>query len=561
MDERNPGWGATGAPDDGWPRRGAEPERPDERAFGRYRVGELVAAGPWTGVYRARDTTTGYHLALKIATGHTGDPTGRAEFLAQAERARTFEPLTGIQLHDVGQVGEYAYVAYRTPVAASLVDVVSHGPVDPAAAFRLCESIATVLDAAHADGIVHGRLHPGNVLFESTDVFHGRVHVADFALPPADATHAHPYSAPEWRAGVPFDARADVYSLACVLFECLAGTPPLGPRWVDGEYEPWRGGEPPLRLRDVRGDISPALDELLARAMSIDPNDRPVGAVAFVREAEEAARVERAPIETVDGPASRSTRRVHPLAVAAAVTVVAAVGLGLVGARIFGGKAETAASTTTTVPPPRAAELAAAHLLTIVAPDDACAPAALRGVDELAAVACTPADGAVDSYTVAVFAAPADAQRAMARVPGASGNPADASAAPACTYPTELAHPEELAPTTTAAVPVEPVGPAEPSPSTAPPARVPVADHRAWTSDGLLAGRFFCAVPDPEGVRLHFLADAAQLWGYATRADGDAGALGRWWAERLRPRLEGAEAPPAPSGDAPAVTPSMSGDR
>jgi len=532
VDSHRPGGGDANAPLDGDARYGGATPTSEARAFGRYLIGDLVAAGAFTGVYRARDTQTGYHLTIKIATGLTGRPNARAEFLEHGARTQTFEPLSGLAVHDLGTVGDYAFIAYRTPVACSLADVLARGPMDPAAAFKVCESIASVLDAAHADGIVHGRIHPGNVLFESVDIFEGRVFVADFARPPSEPLGAHPFSAPEWRPGGSYDGRADVYSLACVLFECLTGTPPVGPRWVDGVFEAWRIGDPPVRLRELRSDANPALDRFLDRALAHDVARRPPHASAFVRDAWAAFQAEREVeaelVEPSEAPVPK--RKVPALAIVTALVVLGAIGLGLLGARMFSADTPSAV-TTTTAPPPAVEQLAASYLASLVPGDRCVTSIPERRLNGIAAVTCRPADAGVDEYELVAFGAEADLQSFIAeRVQHAAGtqlSPGRATDAPACALEA-MQVPTTTTPTpTTSEVPVT-VAPLRP-------------DYRYWAARDLNRGQFLCTPPDGGSVRLDYTGIDSLIGGYATRRDGDVQAVGAWWEQFMRPVLEHAQ--------------------
>src|SRR3984957_7202682 len=155
------------------------------------------------------------------------------------------------------------------------------GRVAPRRAVYLVGQVAQALDAAHADRLVHRDIKPSNILVTSSDF----VYVVDFgiarsmggrqtALTITGATIGtlH-YMAPERFAGQEVDGGADVYSLACVLYECLTGAPPFSGKDLPALiYAQLYSGPPPASSL-VEG-ITPALDAVIARGMATDPPDR-----------------------------------------------------------------------------------------------------------------------------------------------------------------------------------------------------------------------------------------------------------------------------------------------
>ena len=153
------------------------------------------------------------------------------------------------------------------------------GPLEPARAIELVGQVGEALDAAHAHGLVHRDVKPANVLVTEEG---GEEHcyLADFGLArTADleagaGTGAHlsgtvDYTAPEQIAAEPADQRADVYSLGCVLYECLAGEPPFKrPRAVATLFA--HASEPPPSLHEKRPELPEAIDPVIARALAKD---------------------------------------------------------------------------------------------------------------------------------------------------------------------------------------------------------------------------------------------------------------------------------------------------
>ena len=202
------------------------------------------------------------------------------------------------------------------------------GALDPEQAVSLVDDVAAGLDVAHAAGLVHRDVKPANIL-----VADGRARLCDFGLAKHTASAESltgermlvgtvAYIAPEQIEGVGVDARSDVYSLGCVLYECLTGEPPYD---RDSELAVLYAhlNEPPPRPSERRPELPAALDDVVAAALAKAPPERPGSGGELARAAEAALRGE-AP--------RRRRRRRGPVALAAtgaiAAVVAAAVLLG-----------------------------------------------------------------------------------------------------------------------------------------------------------------------------------------------------------------------------------------
>ncbi|HEY0937431.1 MAG TPA: serine/threonine-protein kinase, partial [Trebonia sp.] len=157
----------------------------------------------------------------------------------------------------------------------------ANGPVEPQRAAYFVGQIAGALDAAHAANLVPRDINPSNILVTAGDF----VYVIDFGLAQATGsrqtaltvtgatTGTLNYLAPERFTGQDVDGRADVYSLACVLHECLTGEPPFGNRELPALIYAHRYSSPPGASSLVEG-IPPAVDDVIATGMAKDPGDR-----------------------------------------------------------------------------------------------------------------------------------------------------------------------------------------------------------------------------------------------------------------------------------------------
>jgi len=248
-------------------------------------------------VYKAYDTHRDRYVALKLLPeAFSGD----REYLKRFQReshvaARLTEPHV-IPIHDFGEIDGQLFIDMRLVEGADISALLdANGRIPPEQAVYLIGQVAQALDAAHADNLVHRDIKPSNILVTPTDF----VYVVDFgiarsvggrqtALTITGATIGtlH-YMAPERFIGHDVDGRADVYSLACVLHECLTGEPPFtGKDLAALMYAQLYYGPPPASSL-VEG-IPPALDAVIARGMAKQPEDRFPTAGAMAEAAREA---------------------------------------------------------------------------------------------------------------------------------------------------------------------------------------------------------------------------------------------------------------------------------
>ena len=267
------------------------------RTFGPYELLDLLGRGGMGDVYRALDNRHGRFVALKLLPDiYTDD----AEYLSRFRReqlvaARLREPHV-IPIHDFGEIDGRLYIDMRL-VDGEHVGLLleREGPLPPARAVHLIEQVAEALAAAHADGLVHRDIKPTNVLVTPSDF----VYVVDFgiarkigttstALTVSGATVGTlDYMAPERFTNLPVDARADVYSLACLLHECLTGTRPFRGDDLPALMHAHLYGTP-ARVSTLSAGVPPAMDGVVARGLAKNREDRfsdPLELAAAAREA------------------------------------------------------------------------------------------------------------------------------------------------------------------------------------------------------------------------------------------------------------------------------------
>ncbi|MGE0299441.1 PQQ-binding-like beta-propeller repeat protein [Pseudonocardia sp.] len=278
--------------------------------FGHYRLDALIGRGGMGEVFRAVDLRRNRVVALKRLPGQlASDDAYRQRFQREAALvARLNEPHI-IPIHDYGEIDGRLFLDMRLVEGGDLATELADGPLPVARAVHIVSQIADALDAAHAAGLVHRDVKPPNVLIVPAPGGDGRevVYLTDFGIarqldgPTLSQAGAVMgtlgYMAPERFTGDDWDARVDVYSLACVLFECLVGRKPFRASSVYAAMHAHLN-EPPPRPTAERSGLSEGLDAVVARGMAKDPADRYPTAGALAA----AARAQLAEPFTVPAP-------------------------------------------------------------------------------------------------------------------------------------------------------------------------------------------------------------------------------------------------------------------
>ncbi len=250
--------------------------------IGRYDIkGELGRGGMAT-VYRAYDPRFKREVALKILPREfLHSPTFKARFEREAQTIASLEHSAIVPVYDYGEENDQPYLVMRLMTGGSLADRLANGPLSLAETANIFSRLAPALDRAHALGIVHRDLKPGNILFDSD----GHPFISDFGL--AKLTQQSntqlsgtgvmgtpAYMSPEQARGdKQIDGRADLYAMGAILYHMLAGQTPYHSDTPIGlAFKHIM--EPPPRLLDIRPDLPPALDGVIAQAMAKDPAQR-----------------------------------------------------------------------------------------------------------------------------------------------------------------------------------------------------------------------------------------------------------------------------------------------
>lgn len=264
--------------------------------FGPYRLLRLLGRGGMGEVYEAEDTRKHRSVALKlIAPVLSGNPAFRTRMQREADAAgRLTEPHV-VPIHDYGEIDGQMFVEMRLIDGNDLgMELQRLGPLTPARAVAVIEQVAAALDAAHAGGITHRDIKPANILL-TRDNF---AYLVDFGIARAAADPGltqtgmalgtYNYMAPERFSGGEVDYRADIYSLACVLSECLSGQPPYRSETIERLIASHLM-EPAPRPSQLRpGQVPIGLDQVIARGMAKNPRERYSSAGDLARAAHDA---------------------------------------------------------------------------------------------------------------------------------------------------------------------------------------------------------------------------------------------------------------------------------
>jgi tetratricopeptide (TPR) repeat protein len=276
----------------------------------RFVIEEIAGRGGMGSVYRARDRVTGARVALKLLGGHDGAAVERFLHEARILAGIDHPHVVRYVAHGITGTGD-PYLAMEWLDGESLEGRLSRGPLDPAEVVALGRRVADALGAAHTRGVVHRDVKPSNLYIAGGDV--RRVKVLDFGI--ARLTHSSRvltrtgalvgtpgYMAPEQAQGDrPINARADVFALGAVLFECLAGRPAFEGAHPVAILSKLLSEDAP-RLSSVLPEIPPALEALVARMLSRDPEVRPDNGAAVARALEVIASGDIAPPSRFDAP-------------------------------------------------------------------------------------------------------------------------------------------------------------------------------------------------------------------------------------------------------------------
>lgn len=269
----------------------------DQRVLdGRYEVGELLGRGGMADVYLGRDIRLGRRVAIKLLRADLArDPLFQSRFRREAQAVAALNHPTIVSIFDTGENPadgdsdlKVPFIVMEYVAGRTLRELIQGKDVTIDQAVDYTLGVLSALEYSHRAGIVHRDIKPANVIVTPE----GRVKVMDFGIARAIADSAATmtqtqavvgtaqYLSPEQARGETVDARSDLYSAACLLYEMLAGRPPfVGDSPVSVAYQHVR--EVPEPASTHNPELSAAMDSVLARALQKDREDRFADAAGF----------------------------------------------------------------------------------------------------------------------------------------------------------------------------------------------------------------------------------------------------------------------------------------
>lgn len=252
---------------------------------GRYAVVEPVGSGGMAEVYRARDELLGRDVAVKVLNDRLSRDRSFVErFRREAQSAANLNHPNVVSLYDYGADDGAYYIVMEYIEGKSLGEIVGEsGALMPERAAEIASDVAAALERAHSSGLVHRDIKPTNIMVTTS----GQTKVTDFGIARALGQSTEQtqmtqtgmvigtaaYLSPEQAQGNPVDARSDVYSLGCVLYEMLTGRPPFtGDAPLAIAYKHVR--EDPVPPSAVNPDVPRELDAVALKALSKNPDNR-----------------------------------------------------------------------------------------------------------------------------------------------------------------------------------------------------------------------------------------------------------------------------------------------
>jgi serine/threonine kinase PknH len=249
--------------------------------FGPYHLTRLLGRGGMGEVYEAEHTVKEWTVAVKLMSENfSKDPVFRERMKREARITGRLQEPHVVPIHDYGEIDGQMFLEMRLIEGVDLDTVLKRfGPLTPARAVAIITQVASALDAAHAAGVTHRDIKPPNVLVTRDDF----AYLVDFGIASAKtdekltqlgtAVGTWKYMAPERFSNDEVTYRADIYALACVLHECLTGTPPYKSESATTLVTAHLM-EPIPQPSTARPGIPRAFDAVVARGMAKKPEDR-----------------------------------------------------------------------------------------------------------------------------------------------------------------------------------------------------------------------------------------------------------------------------------------------
>lgn len=318
-----------------------------EKLGDRYEIGELIGRGGMADVYLAKDLRLGRTVAIKLLRPDLArDPLFQSRFRREAQAVAALNHPSIVSVYDTGEqelgAGTDAsvkvpYIVMEYVPGRTLRDLIKSGDISEKQAVTYTEGVLAALEYSHRAGIVHRDIKPANVIITSD----GRVKVMDFGIARAIADSSSTmtqtqavvgtaqYLSPEQARGETVDARSDLYSAGCLLYEMLTGRPPfIGDSPVSVAYQHVR--EEPQHPVKLNPEVPDALDKVVMHSLKKDKSERFQDAATFLKALRAAKRgmVDTSVAVSTDTGATQIVQTVTPLAPEAQTRAMAKVMTG-----------------------------------------------------------------------------------------------------------------------------------------------------------------------------------------------------------------------------------------
>jgi eukaryotic-like serine/threonine-protein kinase len=286
----------------------------------RYEIGGVLGRGGMAEVHLGRDLRLGREVAVKVLRHDLArDPSFQVRFRREAQASASLNHPAIVAVYDTGEdrtaLGNTPYIVMEYVEGETLRDVIRReGRLTPERAMSLSADVCGALDFSHRNGIVHRDVKPGNVMITPE----GAVKVMDFGIARAVSDSAATmtstaavigtaqYLSPEQARGEGVDARSDVYSVGCMLFELITGAPPFtGDSPVAVAYQHVR--EDPRLPSSISPQVPPELDAIVLKSMSKNPANRYQSAAEMRNDLLRALAGQRVEATPVMGDAEKTT--------------------------------------------------------------------------------------------------------------------------------------------------------------------------------------------------------------------------------------------------------------